>query len=456
MPSVYPPGPSDWFFGMGQMRQMKADVLGYYLNLHQTYGDIVYTKIGPFHDYVFYHPEQVREVLVSKAKSFLKFSRVRKILARVVGDGLIVSEGDKWLRQRRLVQPAFHAKRFAHYAAVMVERTRRFVERWLKDVAAAGACEVEIAQAMIDLGMEIIAKTMFDAELTGEIAALSKAVAYISETMVWEMESVFGLPDWFPTPHKIRKRRAIRLVDETVRRFIRERRASGQDRGDLLSMLLLAVDEEGTGGMSDEQVRDEAMTLFIAGHDTSAAGLTWLWYNLARCPDIARRVMKEIDDVLAGKPAGAADLPRLRNLEMVLKETLRLQPPSVAVITRQSTVDVEIGGYTLPKGSLVHCFPYVTQRDARWFPDPERFDPERFSPERAEKIPPFAYFPFGGGPHVCIGNNFATMEMTLVAATILQHLQPRLVPGQGDVVPQVHMSLRPKGGLRLKWTARAR
>lgn len=456
MPRHFPPGPPDWLFGVGQIRQMQADPLAYYQDLQRVYGDVVYTRLGPYHDYVFYHPEQIREVLVTKSKSFQKMARVRNILSKLGGDGLSASEGDKWLRQRRLVQPAFHPKRFGRYAEEMVDRARRLVDRWRDQLRANRVCEIEMTQAMSDLTLEVIAKTLFDAELSEQTAAIVQAVACLSDIMVREMSSMVILPDWLPLPEKRRKRRAISVIDETARRFIREHRASGIDRGDLLSMLLLAVDEEGDGsGMTDEQARDEAVTLLTAGSDTTAAGLTWLFYNLARFPDLTDRVCRELQAVVGDRAPTAADLPRLQFLDRALKETLRLFPPAIGVFTRQALTDVEIGGYVLTRGSLVHIFSLVTQRDPRWFADPERFDPERFAPERAAQIPPFAYFPFGGGPRSCIGNSFAVMEMILVAATMLQQLRPALAPGQTAPVLQAHMALRPKGGMRLRWSAQS-
>jgi cytochrome P450 len=263
------------------------------------------------------------------------------------------------------------------------------------------------------------------------------------------------LPDWLPLPEKRRKRWAMEKLDQTVRRFIRERRQSGLDRGDLLSMLLLAADEEGDGGrFTDEQARDQAMTLLIAGHDTTAAGLTWLFYCLARQPQAAALVHQELDAVLGGREPTASDLPQLSYTERAVKETLRLYPPAIAVFMRQALEDVEIAGYTVARNSLVQLFSYICQHDPRWFPEPERFDPDRFLPERQQAVPPFAYFPFGGGPRVCIGNTFAMMEMTLVPATLLQHLKVELVPGQEEPQPVALMSLRPRGEVKLRWTRR--
>jgi cytochrome P450 len=455
MPAPFPPGPQDWTFGLSQLHKLKQDVIGYYTELHRRHGDVVYLRFGPYQTYVFFHPDAVREVLVATAKQFRRFPRPMQVLAQWNGNSVIVAEGDEWLRQRRMVQPAFHPRRFERYASCMVTRTRNRLDRWLKIIETAGGIETEIGSEMTDLTLEIIAKTMFDAEISAEANDIGRAVAILSEIAVKEMQSPWTLPDWLPLPIKRRKRWAMQRLDETVRRFIRERRASGVDKGDLLSMLLLAVDEEGDGGrFTDEQARDQSMTLLIAGHDTTAAGLTWLFFCLARHPRIATLVHQELDAVLGGREPNANDLPQLRYTERVVKETLRLYPPAIAVFMRQALADVEIAGYALSRNSLVQMFPYICQHDARWFPEPETFDPDRFLPERQQALPPFAYFPFGGGPRVCIGNTFAMMEMTLVAATLLQHLNLELAAGQEDAQPVALMSLRPRGEVTIRWSRR--
>src|SRR5262249_48534311 len=424
MPTLFPPGPRDWTFGLSQMRKMKQDLLGYYTGLQRRYGDVVYLRLGPYRTYAFFHPDAVREVLVAKAKQFRRFPRPMQVLAQWNGNSVLIAESDEWLRQRRMVQPAFHPRRFERYGSCMVARTRDRLDRWLKTIHTAGGIETEIGKEMTDLTLEIIAKTMFDAEISADASDLGRAVAILSEIAVKEMQSPWTLPDWLPLPGKRRKRWAMQRLDETVCRFIRERRASGVDKGDLLSMLLLAVDEEGDGGrLTDEQARDQSMTLLIAGHDTTAAGLTWLFYCLARQPQTAALVHRELDAVLGGREPTANDLPQLSYTERVVKETLRLYPPAIAVFMRQALPAVEIACYTLPRDSLVQLFPYMCQHNPRWFPEPDRFDPDRFLPEHQRTLPPFAYFPFGGGPRVCIGNTFAMMEMTLVAATLLQHLR---------------------------------
>jgi cytochrome P450 len=451
MPTRRPPGPSDRLFGLTQLRELRTDLLGYYTRLARDYGDIVYVRLGPIRNFLFFHPEQIREVLVTKARHFVKLPRLRQILANLDGDGLVFSEGDFWLRQRRLVQPAFHAGRLAGYARSMVELTDSLLKRWRLETGERGAVDVDFESAMTELTLAIVSATLFGSEPGAGPAELGGAVAALSEIFMQEVQSPVLLPDWLPLPHKVRKRRAIQSLNRTVDRIIRERRATRADRNDLLSMLLLAVDQEGDGrGMSDHQARHEAMTLFIAGHDTTAAGLTWVGYVLSTQADVARRAASEVDAALGGRPATYEDLPRLGYLERVVKETLRLYPPAIGVFARQATSDVDIGGYIVPKGSMVQILSYVTQRDPRWFPDPERFDADRFQAGRSDSIPAFAYFPFGGGPRVCIGNQFAMTEMVLLAATLLRQVRFELAPDQGPITLKPQLSLRPAGGLRLK------
>jgi cytochrome P450 len=451
MTDRHPPGPGLSWFPLRAARNMRTRTLPYLCELARAYPDIVYLRFGHLRSYFVFHPDLVREVLVAKAKRFARSGRQVDVLRQWDGNGLALSDGDFWLRQRRLVQPAFSPRRLAAYGQAMVAAARRLAER-LKDRP-----EVEISQTMTDLTLEIIARTMFDVDVSQEARRLGEAVEVLSRTAKREMESPFTLPLWLPTAHNRRKRWAMRYLDDTVRRIIRERRASGTDRGDLLSMLLLAVDEEGDGrGMTDEQARDEAMTLLLAGHDTTAATLNWVWFELCRHPEVEARVVEELESELHGRPPTAEDVPRLRYLDRVIKETLRRYPPAWVLFARVARDEVEVGGYRIPKGGLVYPATYMTHHDPRWFPEPERFDPGRFAPGRVEQIPPFAYYPFGAGPRVCIGMAFATTEMVLVLATLLQRFRAALVPGQpSEVEIEATMSLRPKGGIRLVFTSRA-
>ncbi len=446
-----PPGPPDSLFGLRLSRRFQHEPLRFLSEMARQHGDFVTFRLGPFRTYFAFHPDLVHEVLAVRAKQFRRWEWQTAVFRQWDGNGLILSEGDFWLRQRRLVQPAFHPRRFAAYGSAMVAATQRLMDRWQQEPGRP----VEIVQEMTGLTQEIIAKVLFDVDVSAEVRQLGKAVTYLSETGVRELGTPFRLPDWLPLPRKFRKRWAMRYLDETIRRIIRERRASGVDRGDLLSMLLLAVDEEGDrSGMTDEQARDEAMVLFLAGHDTTAAGLAWAGYLLARHPEVQEQVAAEVRTALGEQTPTAADMARLPYTEAVVKETLRLYPPAWITFAREAVADMELGGYTIPRGGLVYVTPWVTQRDPRWFEQPEKFDPERFLPERSGTIPAHAYFPFGAGPRVCIGAAFAHTEMVLVLACLMQRLRLEPAPGQGEAELLAWLSLRPRGGVHLRWVHR--
>jgi len=451
MPPRLPPGPPAGFFGLGLANRFRREPLTFLPELARRYGDLVSFRMGPFRTCFAFHPELIRAVVVTHSRSFRRWEWQSAVLRQWDGNGLVVSEGDFWRRQRRLMQPAFHARRFTTYGAAMVDAASRLRDRWL----AQPGRPVPIVPAMTGLTLEIIAKTLFDVDVAAQVAALGAAVSDLSVTAMKEMGSPLRLPDWLPLPGVRRKRRAIRLLDETIRGIIRARRAAGADRGDLLSMLLLAVDAEGDGAaMTDEQARDEAMVLFLAGHDTTAAALAWIACLLAGHGDVQERVAAEVRQVLGGRLPTAADLPQLVFTEAVVKETLRLYPPAWIWFAREAVTAVELGEYTIPAGGLVYVTPWVTQRDARWFADPERFAPERFLPENAGQIPPYAWCPFGGGPRSCIGSGFAMTEMVLVVATMLQRLRLALPAGQGPVALAPLMSLRPADEVALVPTVR--
>jgi cytochrome P450 len=337
------------------------------------------------------------------------------------------------------------------YGKTVVACTRMLVDSWRATIEREGHIDVDIDEAMTGLTLAIICKTMFDTDVGDVSAEIGKAVSVLSDVAFHEIQAPIRLPMWIPTPHNRRKRWAIDLLDGVVWQFVRDRRKDGKDHGDLLSMLLAAVDVEAGGlRLDDRQVRNEAMTLMLAGHDTSAAGLDWLWYYMARFPDVARRCRDDVDSVVGNRDPVASDVDKLPNLVATIKETLRLYPPAIGVFLRQATRDLVIGGYDVPRRSLIILSTYVTQRDPRWFPEPERFDPERFLAPRAEEIPSGAYFPFGGGPRVCIGQSFAMTEMVLVTAILLQGCKVSVVPGADAPGFDVKMALRPRGKLMLR------
>ena len=440
-----PPGPRE-LFGVNFVRRFRAAPLPFLTELHNRYGDIVYSRMGPYRAFFFFHPDQIREIATEKAKLLPKLRFQVRVLRQWDGNGLLLSEGEFWARQRRLVQPTFQLKRFAVYADVMVNKSERLGDGWY---GLPESSPIDMEAAMTRLTLEIAAKTFFDIELTQQIDDLRKAVATLSATAVREFGEIIHWPNWIPLPRLRAKKWAINYLDSTIRQFIAERRKTGEDRGDLVSMLLAAVDaEDSKTRMSDEQARDEAMVLFLAGHDTTAAGLAWLWYIMGKHPEVQRKAHQEIESVLENNCPDFSDVAKLPFLGAVIKETLRLYPPAIGIFAREANQQIELGGYEIPKGSIVYAFSYVTHRDERWFPDPERFDPERFLGEKEQKVSPFAYFPFGAGPRACIGAQFALTEMTLVAACLLRRFQFSLRPGD-DREPLTHLSLRPRGGLSM-------
>ncbi len=437
------------------MSRMKADLLASRLELQRVYGDSVSFAAGPYRFFVFFHPDQVREVLVTHARSLIRLPRVVKTFAQWNGRSILVAEGEQWIRQRRLVQPAFQPSRLEYYGRTIVESTHRLVESWRGTIDREGHVDLDIDEAMTRLTLSIICKTMFNHDIADTSAELAEAVAVLSEVAFHEMQSPICLPLWIPTAWNRRKRWAIDVLDRFVRRFISERRTGRRDHGDLLSMLLAAVDEESGGArLNDTQVRNEAMTLMLTGHDTTAAALDWIWYNIARFPGVARRCVDEIDRVIGPRPPVANDVGELSYLTATIKESLRLYPPVVGVFPRQATENLVIGGYDVPGKGLIALSSFVTQRDARWFSKPERFDPERFLPPRIHEIPDGAYFPFGAGPRVCIGQSFAMMEMALIVATMLQSFEVATIPGADNPTGQVKITLRPKEQLLIRWKFR--
>jgi cytochrome P450 len=449
MKTNYPPGPRDWFFGVTIGRRSLREPLAFLQEMAQRYGDMTHIHAGPVHSILINHPNLIREVLVTKGKSFRKWERQKRVFRKIDGEGLINSEGDFWLKQRRLIQKAFHHDRLGRYAETMVELTERRLDGW-----TAGAA-INLDQEMSQLALEITGKTLFGVDLRDQSCWLGETAEALRETFIREFLAMVPLPDWLPLPSKRRMRRAIRTLDTFITGIIRDRRASGEDKGDLLSMLLLAVDDQGDGtGMTDQQARDEAVTLFNASHDSTSAALAWTGYFIARYPGVQERLREEVAAVLGGRAATLEDVPLLTFAGTVVKESLRIYPPTPVLINREAITEVEIGGYRLPRGTLAILSSYVTQRDPRWFPEPERFDPDRFGRGRVDDIPDYAYFPFGAGPHVCVGNTFAMMEITLVVATLVQRFQLELTPGQENLEPELKVSLRPKGGVWVKPVAR--
>jgi cytochrome P450 len=387
-------------------------------------------------------------VLVTHNGNFMKGRGLQRA-KRLLGEGLLTSEPPLHRRQRRLAQPAFHKQRIAAYASLMVDYTLRLQsERWRDGET------LDIAQEMMHLTLAIVGKTLFDTETEQEAEEVREALSATMQSFTRFMLPYAELLDRLPLPSTRRFRQARARLDAVIYRIINERRASGTDHGDLLSMLLLAQDEEGDGtGMTDEQLRDEAMTIFLAGHETTANALSWTWYLLSQNPEAEAKLHAEVDALLCDRTPTAEDLPRLPFTEKVLAEAMRLYPPAW-ILGRRALGDYEVGGYRIPAGSIIIMSQYVMHRDERYFPDPARFDPERWTPEAKAARPQFSYFPFGGGPRRCIGEGFAWMEGILVLATLARSWRMRLLPAH-QVETQPVVTLRPKHGMRMILERRA-
>jgi len=425
-----PPGPKS-LSPLGIAAPFRSDPLAFVTGMAREYGDFValpgvlYRPIFLLHD-----PGLIHQVLVRQADRFIKPPMLNRVLMSTFGNGIFFSEGDFWRRQRRLAQPAFQHQRIGAYADRMVTQTQQMLTTW-----RAGE-QRNIDEAMRALTLQIVVDAVSDADVSAETARVRQAMADAGAALA---EQTFNplkamLPDWLPLPFLRRKRQATAVLDEIVYRMIAERRQSGRDTGDLISMFLLTEDEETGERMSDRQVRDEVATLFIAGHETTALALSWAWVLLARHPEVEARLQAEVDRVLGERSPSLADLPNLAYTEMITKEVLRLYPPAWMIV-RQANGDVELGGYRVHKGEMVMIAPYVVQRDPRYYDEPESFRPERFAPDASgqsleKRLPSFAYFPFGGGPRICIGNGFAMLEATLVLASVAQRFRLKLLPGR--------------------------
>ena len=438
-----PPGPKLSVFDQLLYRPGRSP-LEFFPMLARTYGDLSAFRMGGETVFFVNHPQYVKDILVTHNRNFIK-GRGLESAKRLLGQGLLTSEDPVHLRQRRLMQPAFHRDRVVTYAHTMVEYADRMRREW-----TPGAT-IDVAQEMMRLTLSIAGKTLFDVDVESQAADVGRALTAVMDSFWTTMLPFIDVLERMPIPQLRRARAARERLDDIIYGLIAERRAEGaaiEDRGDLLSMLLLAQDEEDQNrGMTDLQVRDEAMTIFLAGHETTANALTWTWYLLSGAPEVERRLHDELDRVLCGRVPTVEDIPALGFVERVVTESMRLYPPAW-LIGRRALREYRIGGYVAPARTIFVTSPYVLHRDLRYFGDPDRFCPDRWTPEFRAALPPFAYFPFGGGPRRCIGESFAWMELVLVVATLAQRWSLRLVP-EHPVVPQPVVTLRTKHGVRM-------
>lgn len=435
-----PPGPRS-LVPFRFLRPLQRHPIPFLTRITSEYGDVVGFSIGPQKVIVLNHPDLIREPLVTQARSFHK-SRVLQRARVVFGNGLLTSEGEFHKRQRRLVQPGFHRDRIAGYATVMVEKADTMRRRWRDGET------VDMHREMMRLTLAVVAQTLFGTEVEGEQDEIGGALSELVSLFPLLMNPLAPLLQKLPLASSRRLRAAIDFLDRIIYSMIDEWRSAGTDRGDLLSMLLMAEDAEGDGGrMSNQQVRDEAITIFLAGHETTANALSWTFHLLGKNPEIEREMHGVIRETIGERLPTAADYPRLQLVEMIFAEAMRLYPPAWAV-TRLAMEDVEIGGWHVPRGTAVVTSQALMHRDPRFWPDPERFSPLRFTPEAKAARPKFAYFPFGAGPRVCIGEGFAWMEGVLLLTTIAQKWRVENV--SQDVEPVASITLRPRGGIQMR------
>ena len=429
---------------LGCMRDFQRDKLGFIRGLTR-YGDLARYRTAHLVWYQVNHPEGVRRVLQENNRNYGKGALTRGFFMPVVGEGLLTSEGALWLRQRRLMQPVFHRKSVAAFGSLMTGETQSMLERWQPAIEAGKP--LDILSEMSRLTLDVATGALFHAHVGGEPETLGRAINVLIEDVGYRFEVPFYPPHRVPTPRNRRFRAALRTVDAAVYSIISERRRSGGGEEDLLALLMNTRDETTGEAMDDKQLRDEVMTLFLAGHETTANALTWTLYLISTHPEVETRLRDELDEVLGPERRVPAveDLPNLTYTKMVVDETLRLYPPAW-ITNRQAISGDEILGHRIPAGSFVTLSPYVLHRHPDFWEDPDAFDPERFAPGQGTGRPRFAYFPFGGGPRQCIGQSMALVEAQLILATILRRCRLETV-SDGPVEAQALATLRPRGGM---------
>jgi cytochrome P450 len=442
------PGPRGHFL-LGVLPELRRDPLSLLVSLARDHGDVVHFRAGPIDIHLVTSPAGAQHVLQDNNRNYGKQTRGFQKLRLVLGQGLLTSEGDFWRRQRRIAQPGFHRDKIRRFADTMTRATEKMLERWGSRPADK---PLDVAHEMMLLTLGIVGETLLSLDTTEDSERVGAAVTLTLEHIQRRMFSAFPIVEALPLPSNLRFRRTVRYMDQLVFKVIEDRRRSGDDPDDLLSMLMHARDDQNGEGMSPGQLRDEVMTIFAAGHETTANALAWTFYLLSLSPAVARRLRAELGETLAGRAPRYDDLAHLPYTAAVVHEALRLYPPAW-VISRSAIGDDVVCGYHVPAGSIVVVSPYITHRREASWPNPEGFDPDRFVDRGAGERPTgqhrFDYFPFGGGPRQCIGNGFALMEAQLVLATVAQRFELHLVPGH-TIRAEPLVTLRPKGGIPMR------
>jgi cytochrome P450 len=436
-----PPGPKGWPL-VGVSFEIVRDPLKLMQRISREYGDIVRIPVLLQSRILLNHPDWIEQALIIQQAKFHKSDFTKRAVERMLGQGLLISEGDFWRRQRRLAQPAFHRTRINEYASTMVQIADAHLQAW------RGGETRDMALEMMTLTLDIAVRTLFGTTLPGEAEQIGRSLTFLMRYSLGRLRSPIRIPRDWPTPKNRRAQREYNFLDSLVYRIISERQAKGnsEEHNDLLAMLMGAMDEDGTQ-MTPKQLRDETMTLFLAGHETTAQTLAWTWYMLAQNPSVEARLQEELRTVLGGKLPEGTDLMRLPYLHAMVNEILRLYPPAY-IVARTSIERCQIGGYDFPAGTTFLMSQWVMHRDPRYFEEPDEFRPERWLDGLADRLPAGAYFPFGDGPRRCIGQGFAMLEASLVIATLVQRFRFSLVPGE-VVVPEPLVTLRPRNGIRM-------
>jgi cytochrome P450 len=436
------------------LRAMYRDYLGFAAGMQRAHGDVVALRIGWERSWDLFHPDDVRRALVDHADHLVRWERGTEVFSQAFGQGLLVAEGERWRRQRRMLAPGFLPRRVQGYATLMVDAARTALDA----VLPPGTDEsVRSMESLFNaLTMDVIMRTLFSHRVPGQAAAAAAATQVLSQAAMQEMFWPATLPDWLPLAHKRAKRRAMRVLTGLVDGQIAQRQAMPPHEAptdDLLAMLLAVRDEDGSG-LTATELHDQCMVMFQAGHETSATALLWWSWLLASHPEAADLARREVDSVLAGREPTASDAAALPYLTATLKEAMRLYPPVAALMTRRAVRGFELAGRSVPAGTLLRITPWVIHRDPRWFPQPEAFRPERFLADDPTQ-PRSAWMPFGVGPRVCIGQHFAMLEMTLVAALLLQRCTLQTLPDEPPPQARMYVTLRPAAPLRLRLRRRA-
>lgn len=433
------PGPKGNFL-LGNLIEFAKDPLSFMTRCAREYGEIIPLHLGKRKAILLTKPEYIQQILKDRA-TFSKPMALKSMHA-LLGQGLLTSEGETWFRQRRLAQPVFHQKRISGYGEVMVQYTQKMLADWQDGETR------DIQAEMMRLTFNIIMKTLFNSDASEEQAHdVAQAMKVASEWMIIQRKSIIPFPEQFPTPSNIRYRNAIKKLDNYIYRIINERRSSGEDPGDLLSMMMEARDEDDGTQMTDKQLRDEIATLIFAGHETSANSLAWTWMLLSQYPETQTKLQQEVKQVLGDRPPVLGDIPALRYTSMVIKEAMRLYPV-VWTIFAETSRECKIDNYQLPSDCTVISSQWVMHRLECYFEDAESFKPERWAGDFEKKLPQGVYVPFGGGPRTCIGKNFALMESVLLLATIAQKFEINLIPDQ-SIIPEPTITLQPKNGINV-------